>query len=123
MATFQMIIIVVLFLIAGGIGLKLSLQCAQYLTKRPVSINKIFDGLRPKLWMTGGLGLFFISFYAVIVLLGTNLITPEIRIKIFNSIRNNPVIFIYLGLGLFVTISLGTLIVRSIIKRIYNSRG
>ncbi len=123
MATFQMILIVLIFLIAGGIGLMLSIQCAQYFMGRPISIRKIFDGLKAKIWMTAGVGFFFFIFYATLVLIGTNFINSEMRMKLFYWMRNDPILFVYLGLVLFVTISLSILVVRSIIKRIYNSRG
>ncbi|MBA3604257.1 MAG: hypothetical protein H0W50_11630 [Parachlamydiaceae bacterium] len=123
MATFQMIIIVIIILIAGAIGLMFALQSAQYFMGRPISIRKIFDGLKAKIWMTAGVGIFFFIFYATIVLIGTNYINSEIRIKIFYLMRKDPILFVYLGLVLFVTTSLSILVVRSIIKRIYNSRG
>lgn len=123
MATFQMILTVLFFLTAGTLGLIFSLKLAQSFTKRQVSVQRIFDGLRPKLWMTAGLGVFFIIFYAALVSMGTNFMSSEVRLKIFEAMRNNPILFVYLGLTLFVTISIAILGVRSIIKSIYNSRG
>ena len=126
--TLQMITTVVVFLIAGCVGLMVSLQCARYFMKGPVSVGKIFYGLRPKLWMTAGVGCFFLIFYCFTLFVGTNLINSdnpenmETRLKIFNLMRSNPILFIYLGLTVFVLISISILGVRSIIKRIYNSR-
>jgi hypothetical protein len=108
---------------AGTVGLLLSLHCFQHFTGRQIGVRKIFDGLKPKLWMTAGVGFFFFIFYLAVVLIGTNLMNSEMRLKLFDSMRNNPILFVYLGLFLFVMISISILGVRSIIKRIYNSRG
>lgn len=111
-----------LFLFVGCLGLLLALKFAPYLTKQPVSVRRIFVGLKPKLWMTAGLGLFFSASYAGIILLAARLLDNETRQILFKLALHHPTYFIYTGLTLFASISLITLVVRKIIKLLYNAK-
>lgn len=119
---FQIALITILILILGCLGLRTALLAAQYFMKRPISIRALFIGLKPKLWMSAGVGIFFLSLYGFIVLLSSFFLDFEMRQYIFFQALSHPTYFIYGGLSLFVIISLSILVVRSVIKRVYNSR-
>lgn len=118
----EVVVICSLFLLVGWLGLLVALKLAPYLTSRPVSVERIFVGLKPKLWMTAGLGLFFAGFYVAIILLAARLLDAERRQNLFQLALRHPTYFIYAGLTLFASISLTTLAVRKIIKRLYNAK-
>ena len=71
--------------------------------------------------MTAGLGLFFVLFYVGIVLGISYWFDAEMRQAVFQMAYRHPQYFIYAGLGFFVLFSLCVLVVRSLIKRVYNS--
>lgn len=119
---FQIITISILSVLIALIGLRIAIQVTQYITKKPVSFDRLFAGLKPKLWMTASLGIFFTCFYLGVVLLTANFLEGDMRQQLFNIAYHHPTYFIYGGLALFATISLGILVVRSVIKRVYNSR-
>jgi hypothetical protein len=72
--------------------------------------------------MTACLGLFFFSLYAIVVLIGAWSIDPNMRQELLLMAREHTSEFIYGGLLIFMTLSLSILVVRSFIKRVYNSR-
>jgi hypothetical protein len=117
----QVIIIVCLFLLIGCLCLSIALCVARYFMHKRVSVRSLFIGLKPKLWMTAGLGVFFIFLYAGIVLIVSRWFDAEKRLELFQLAYRYPIEFIYGGLVLFVLFSLSVLAVRSLIKRIYNS--
>lgn len=119
---FQIIVISILAILIALMGLKIAIQVTQYITKKPVSFDRVFAGLRPKLWMTAGLGAFFACFYLGAVLLTANFLDADVRHQLFDMAYRHPTYFIYGGLAVFASISLGILVVRSIIKRVYNSK-
>lgn len=119
---FQIIVISILSVLVGLLGLQLVMQITYYLTKRPVSISRLFEGLKPKLYMTAGIGVFFACLYLGVVSLAAWLLDGDIRQHLFNMAYHHPTYFIYGGLALFAFISLGILVVRSVIKRVYNSK-
>lgn len=119
---FQIIIISILSIIIGLLGLKIAMQITHYLTKRPVSFKRLFNGLRQKLWMTACLGVFFTALYLTVVSLAAWMLEGDMRQSLFNTVYRYPTYFIYGGLALFSSISLGILVVRSVIKKVYNSR-
>jgi hypothetical protein len=118
----QVMILSVLSIVIGLLGLKLMIQITHFLTKRPVSFSKLTQELRAKLWMTACLGLFFACLYIFVVYLASWALEGEIRQDLFNAVYHHPTTFIYGGLALFSSISLGILVVRSLIKRVYNSK-
>jgi H+/Cl- antiporter ClcA len=71
--------------------------------------------------MTAGLGLFFVLFYAGIVLGVSYGSDTEMRQAAFQMAYRHPQYFIYAGLAFFVLFSLCVLVVRNLIKRAYNS--
>lgn len=117
----QVIIIVCVFLLIGCLCLSIALLLARCFMRRRVSVGALFIGLKPKLWMTAGLGIFFASLYAAVILGASYLMEPETRRALFEIAYRHPIDFIYAGLTIFVLISLGILVVRSFIKRLYNS--
>lgn len=118
----QIVILSILSTAIGLLGLRIVMQLTHYLTKRPVPIEKLVVGLRPKLWMTAGLGIFFAAFYLSTIFLISKFLDEELRRDLFTLAYKHPAAFIYGGLALFASISLGILVVRSIIKRIYNTK-
>lgn len=121
MQTFQVIAFILFILLFGLWALAVALHTAQYAMKRKVSFSALFAGLKPKLWMTAGLGCFFFALYGFIVLIASRFIDAEMRHSLFSAAKSHPTYFIYGGLLVFVLISLSILAVRSGIKRIYNS--
>lgn len=119
---FQIFTISLLSIIVGLLGLRIAMQVTHYLTKRPVTFNRLFAGLQQKLWMTACLGIFFACLYLTVVSLAAWMLEGDMRQTLFNIVYRHPTYFIYGGLGLFSSISLGILVVRSIIKKVYNSR-
>lgn len=116
----QVIVPCFLLMIAGLLGLFAALKVAQSLTRRPVTLSKLTIDLWPKLWMTAGLGIFFFGFYVLAVMICGYWIDAEMRQRLFNLALRHPTKFIYAGMGLFASISLGVLVIRSAIKRLYN---
>lgn len=119
---FQIIIISILAVIVGLLGFVLAMQLTHYVTKRPVSFDKLLEGLKPKLWMTAGLGVFFTCFYLLIVIFISWMLDGTMRQELFSMAYRHPTYFIYGGLGVFAFISLGILVIRGVIKRVYNSK-
>lgn len=118
----QILLITTLFLVLGWLGLSCALLLAQYFMKRPPTIHTLFIDLKPKLWMTAGVGIFFFSLYGCLILLFSFFMNQEVRQSLFSMALRHPTYFIYGGLSIFVTISLSILVVRSFIKHIYNSK-
>lgn len=118
----EIALITAAFIFIGGLGLSGALLLAGYCMKHPPSIRSLFVDLKPKLWMTTGLGLFFFALYACIVLMFSFFLNTETKQTLFSLALRHPTYFIYGGLSLFVTISLTILIVRNFIKKVYNSR-
>lgn len=110
------------FLFVGWLGLLVALKFAPYFINNPVSVRRIFVGLKPKLWMTAGLGLFFAGFYVSIILCAARLLDSETRQSLFLLALHHPTYFIYAGLALFASISLSTLAIRKVIKCLYNAK-
>ena len=78
---------------------------------------------RKKMWMTAGLGLFFGGLYLTLILLGSHIIDPELRLDIFHLLYKHPVEFIYLGLLVFACTTITIYLIRMIIIFLYsNSR-
>lgn len=105
-----------------GVGIVLlmgSLRLARCFMQRDVRVSNLLVGLKPKLWMTACLGIFFFSLYAMVVVLGAYFLDDKMRQFLFHSARDNPVLFIYGGLLVFMGISIGIIAVRSAIKRVY----
>jgi hypothetical protein len=121
MFNLQVIMIVCLFLLIGCLCLSIALCLARYFMQRRISIGSLFVGLKPKLWMTAGLGAFFAIFYTGIILGVSHWFDPETRLAIFQMAYRNPMYFVYGGLAIFVLFSLAVLAVRRLIKRLYNS--
>ncbi len=122
MYNFQVVLIIGMFLLIGCLALTIALTIFQIFTKKEPTVRKIFVGLKPKLFMTAALGSFFLVLYICLVLLGAYFLHGEVRQTLFMYVRNYPIYFVYGGMALFVTISLTILLIRSFIKRFYNSR-
>lgn len=122
MYSFQVILVVALFLCAAWLILATSLTIAQAVMKKKISLSALFVGLQPKLFMTAALGLFFFSLYIFIVWLLSYFLDDEMRQSLFKAIYSYPVYFAYGGLAIFIAISVSIVLVRSVIKRFYNSR-
>lgn len=116
------ILLLALFACLGWQGLRCGLLLAQYFTGRPIFLQSIFVGLRPKLWMSAGLGAFFFALYVAILFAASHLLDASSRQTLLHIAHTHPVYCLYGGLLLFVAISLLIVGVRSIIKRIYNAK-
>ncbi|MGZ3633898.1 MAG: hypothetical protein ACXU9U_01410 [Parachlamydiaceae bacterium] len=118
----EIALITAAFIFVGSLGLWGALLLAGYWMKHPPSIRSLVVDLKPKLCMTVGLGIFFFTLYACLVLIFSFFLNTEIKQTLFSLALRHPIYFIYGGLTLFVTLSLTILIVRSFIKKVYNSR-
>lgn len=121
MLALPIISILLLLLLLGCLGLMLARSYAQYCMQRRPSIRALFIGLRPKLFMTLGLGLFFFGLYAGSVLMIAHGLDGKLRMQLFELAYRHPLNFVYAGMVIFVLISLIILAVRRLIKRIYNA--
>lgn len=122
MTTWQVMSILALFMGVGLGLLQLSLNVARYFMQRDVCVSHLFINLKPKLWMTACLGVFFFSMYLLVVCLAAYFLNAEMKKEIFEAAHHNPTAFIYSGLLIFMSISLGILVVRSLIKKHYNAK-
>jgi len=118
----QMLLVVALVLIVGVLALKLALSFAQTMTQRTFSMKALLVGLKPKLWMTAGLGVGFGFFYLCFIYLLSYFLSDDLKQQFFTSAWSHPTYFIYGGLCIFALTSVAILGVREVIKRIYNSR-
>lgn len=108
-------------ILAGLILFNTAMYFTETIMRKKYSTRSIFIGFRQKIWMTTGLGIVFFGLYFLIVTIGSFL-DPETRLNLFFLVYQNPVAFIYLGLLTFICISISILMVRHIIKFLYNAR-
>jgi hypothetical protein len=90
--------------------------------QKKYSPRPLFKNFREKMWMTIGLGILFFSFYLLIVLFSSSLISPQIGLNLFFLFYSHPTEFIYLGLFIFACMSLSIYLVRMLIKYLYTTR-
>lgn len=118
-----MVWLLIFTIMLGGFLLFLiALNLTEHTMKKKIQLRSIFRGFGQKMWMTVGLGTLFFGLYFVIVLVGSFINDPEVRLNLFFLIYKHPIPFIYLGLLLFASISTGIYFVRMLIKHIYNTR-
>lgn len=99
----------------------LSLCAAEKLMKKKFSLNSIFHDFDKKLWMIAGLGPLFLGLYFLIIYLATFTETTT-RLDFFFLLYKHPVEFIYLGLFIFASTTIGIYCARLLIKYVYNSK-
>lgn len=92
------------------------------ISPRKSSLRFLFAGFRQKMWMTVGLGIIFFGLYALLVWLASSFFNFTNKQQIFLLMYRHPVKFIYLGLLIFVTISVSIYLARILIKHLYNSK-
>ena len=119
MQTLQALLIVLLVLLIGLVLFYIALSYAQKVSHRRVSVRTMFYGFRQKIWMTAGLGLMFSGLYLLVVYLAS-FVGSEARMNLFFMAYKHPTMFIYLGLLIFVCISMGIIFARTVIKYLYN---
>jgi hypothetical protein len=120
MDTLQACLITIAILIIGFLLLYNVIQFAQIIMKRRYSIHSLFFNFKQKMWMTIGLGLLFFGLYISILFLGSVKLDPELKLEIFFNAYNNPLNYVYLGLLIFVSLSISIYIVRLGIIYLYN---
>ncbi len=93
----------------------------QHMASMKISSHHLLGNFKQKIWMTIGLGCFFSSLYIALVYLGSKIdLSEAAQKKLFFAIYQNPVDFVYIGLVLFVCISILICVVREIIKYLYH---
>lgn len=97
-------------------------QLKRLIKTRGCSPKKLFKDFNQKIWMTFGLGLFFLGLYAGFVFSLSLLLDKQNWLSIFTSVYEKPVLFIYGGLFLFVFFSLLIYLIRTLIVYIFNTR-
>jgi uncharacterized integral membrane protein len=89
--------------------------------QRKIEMGEIFKGFSQKIWMTAGLGSVFFCLYLLIVALGSYF-DDQSRLSFFFWVYEHPIVFVYLGLFTFMTLSTSVIFVRKLIKYFYNTR-
>jgi hypothetical protein len=113
---------VAVVLLMGVLLLNLALSAVRHRLGRRVDIYAMFHEIRPKMWMTAGLGSVFLFLYLSIVLMGSYFNDSQFRIHLFMIMYEHPTMFVYLGLLIFASFSTAVYLVRVIIKALYNNR-
>jgi len=98
-----------------------SLYLMKLLMNKPWGFRALFVNFKQKIWMTAGLGLFFCGLYLTLLMLCSK-VSSTTKGQIFLSMQNEPTRFIYLGLLIFLSVSVTICLIRSCIKRLYNKR-
>jgi hypothetical protein len=122
MHTLQACLITLSVLLIGFLLLYTLIQLTQVIMKKKYSIHSLFFNFRQKMWMTVGLGLLFFGFYIFLLYLGSIKLDPKTKLELFVSVYNNPLNYVYLGLLIFISISISIYIVRLGIIYLYNSK-
>lgn len=122
MLTIHATFIVLLILFSGILMLLVALRTAQFFTGREISIRSLFLNFRQKMWMTIGLGVLFFGFYSLLIYAFSFMDNPTVRLNFFFAAYKNPIIFIYLGLLTFASISVSIYLARMAIKYFCNRR-
>lgn len=112
--------IVVWSLLTAGLIIYSLMYFVKVMRPLKFSIRPLLYNFGQKIWMTAGLGFTFLGLFVAIVLFGSLTLDSNLRLDIFFLLYTHPTEFIYLGLFVFVCVSLLTLLVRMIIKNIYN---
>jgi hypothetical protein len=120
--TLKIILVLLVFFLIGITLFYSALYIVEKGMKRKVVVNHLFKEFSQKMWMTAGLGGFFFVCYFLLVFWGSYFKDPEWRLNLFFFVYERPVWFIYLGLFIFVCISVSIYGVRVIIKRLYNTK-
>ncbi len=112
------LVISLIFLL--GIALfELAVLLTRVIFHREICLSFIFHNFKEKMGMTLGLGCIFFGLYALVV--GSMSSSAwQLRTYFFSLVHRNPLMFIYLGLGLFSCLSICVYLVRLLIKQIYN---
>lgn len=108
-------------LLIGWITLYSLRNATKILRTQRKPLKSVFYGFRQKMWMTVGLGILFFGFYLIAVLIGSQLINEK-KMDVFFIVYNHPILFIYLGLLIFMGISGSIYAARMVIKYLYNRR-
>jgi hypothetical protein len=86
------------------------------------SMKLLLKDFNRKMWMTAGLGIFFFSLYALAVVVGAPIIR-QWGASFFFLVYQNPLLFIYGGMGLFALLSVSIYLARLAIKYFYLTYG
>lgn len=122
MDNLQAFTITLFVLLIGFLSLYTLFQILQIIFKKPFSLHFLIFGFKQKMWMTVGLGLFFFGFYIVLMWLASLTLDPKTKLALFFAVYENPKNYIYLGLSIFVSLSLSIYLARRVIIYFYNSK-
>ena len=94
-----------------------------YQLKKQQGLISIWLGFKRKIWMTIGLGVFFLFSYLGVIFSISYFSTAEWNLHIFSIIYHSPTPWIYGGLWVFACLSLCIYLVRMGIKYYFLTRG
>lgn len=122
MVTAQAMTVVFCILALGLVLFRIAMNLSALVMQKEVSMHSLFKNFGQKMWMTTGLGLLFFGIYLLIVYFLSRVDDPSVRLNFFLMVYRNPIPFIYLGLLFFACVSVGIILVRMVIKYLYNRK-
>jgi|GEM_PF-1775316 len=122
MHTSHAILITLSVLFIGFITLYNIIQLVQILMNKKFSVRSLFFNFKQKMWMTIILGVLFFGFYALILFFGSLKLDSKTKLDLFFNVYQNPLNYIYLGLSIFVTLTVSIYLTRMFIIYLYNSK-
>lgn len=105
------------FFFIGWISLKF------YQFKKLQGLTPLWLGFKRKMWMTIGLGSFFLFCYFLFILAVNYLMTKKTSAYFFFLIYQSPTLWIYRGLWVFACLSLCIYLIRMFIKSYFLLKG
>ncbi len=120
MNTLQALIITLGIICIGLIILYNVIQMTQLVTRKTISFRSLFYNFKQKMWMTIGIGLTFFFLYLLLLFLSSNLLDE--RLNFFLQVYQNPRTYVYIGLSIFITISISIYFVRMFIIYLFHSQ-
>lgn len=122
MHTLHALILTSVIILIGLILLYTFTLIAELVTHKKVNLASLFLNFKQKIWMTVGLGIFFTGFYGLLLYYGSIKLDSKAKQALFSDVYQNPLYYVYLGLFIFVSISIMIYLLRLIIIRVYNSK-
>lgn len=116
----QMMIMTCFVISIGAMLYSIFIQLFEFFTKKPLSAFTLFHNFKQKIWMTLGLGITFFSLYYTIIKISSHSLDQKQKLELFYKVQETPITYAYLGLFIFVTLSLMIYLVRLVIKYLYH---
>lgn len=120
MNTLQALILTFGIIAIGFIILYNVIQLTQIVTGKKISIRSLFFNFKQKMWMTAGLGFTFFILFLLFVFLSSKLLDE--RLNFFLQVYQNPIAYVYIGLSIFISVSISIYFVRMLIIYLFHSK-